>query len=47
MRRAYQTTLPTTLTGSAWTLYGLCAFVDPDGNVFKPMWMDMSAKPAG
>ena len=27
-------------------MYGR-TFVDPDGNVFEPMWMDMSAMPAG
>lgn len=27
-------------------MYGR-TFVDPDGNVFEPMWMDMAAMPAG
>lgn len=27
-------------------MYGR-TFVDPDGNVFEPMWMDASAMPAG
>ncbi|WP_340645741.1 lactoylglutathione lyase [Phenylobacterium sp.] len=27
-------------------MYGR-TFVDPDGNVFEPMWMDMSAMPTG
>jgi hypothetical protein len=27
-------------------MYGR-TFEDPDGNVFEPMWMDMSAAPAG
>ena len=27
-------------------MYGR-TFVDPDGNVFEPMWMDMLAMPAG